>query len=197
MIIFNYIPFVGFLFIVLSLIIKIWRIKKKSIILNSGKGKNKQFYFFFFGIIFLLWLVEIIHPVFFNSYSILPEIALKIWIDSKLLQIIGSLIILLSLVLWIITLFHFKTSLRFDLDENNSGTLVTTGIFALSRNPFFLSLNLYFTGIALINANLFFIAFAVLAIISIHFFILKEEKFLKKVYGEDYLNYSKKVRRYF
>ena len=197
MIIFNYIPFVGFLFIVLSLIIKIWRIKKKSIILNSGKGKNKQFYFFFFGIIFLLWLVEIIHPVFFNSYSILPEIALKIWIDSKLLQIIGSLIILLSLVLWIITLFHFKTSLRFDLDENNSGTLVTTGIFALSRNPFFLSLNLYFTGIALINANLFFIAFAVLAIINIHFIILKEEKFLRDVYGEDYLNYSKKVRRYF
>jgi protein-S-isoprenylcysteine O-methyltransferase Ste14 len=45
--------------------------------------------------------------------------------------------------------------------------------------------------------NFFFIGFAVLAIVSIHFFILKEEKFMGKIYGADYEKYLQKVRRYF
>jgi protein-S-isoprenylcysteine O-methyltransferase Ste14 len=39
--------------------------------------------------------------------------------------------------------------------------------------------------------------FAVSAFAGIHFSILKEEKFLQKVYGEEYADYAAKVRRYF
>ena len=172
--------------------------KKNGIVINSRFRKNKRFYLYLlFGIIFLLWFFEIAKPAFFKTYSILPEFASVKLIDSNLIKIIGSLLILNSLVLWIITLFHFKGSLRFGLDENNSGKLITTGVFTISRNPFFLSIDIFFIGITLIIPNLFFIVFTMLAIVSIHFFILKEEKFLRDVYGEDYLNYSKKVRRYF
>jgi len=87
--------------------------------------------------------------------------------------------------------------LRFGLNENNRGKLINTGIFSVSRNPFFFSIILCFVGTALIFMNWFFIGFAVLAIVSIHFFILKEEKFMRQHYGESYREYRKKVRRYF
>jgi protein-S-isoprenylcysteine O-methyltransferase Ste14 len=40
-------------------------------------------------------------------------------------------------------------------------------------------------------------AISLLTLVSIHLFILKEERFMHKNYGEEYKNYSKKVRRYF
>jgi protein-S-isoprenylcysteine O-methyltransferase Ste14 len=94
-------------------------------------------------------------------------------------------------------MFHFKTSIRFGLNDKNKGKLITSGVFAYSRNPFFLSLDLYFLGISLMLPNLFFIGFAVLTVISIHFFILKEEKFMLKAYGIEYKKYVSKVGRYF
>ena len=107
------------------------------------------------------------------------------------------MVISISLVLFALTLSHFKNSLRFGIDEKNKGELITKGVFSLSRNPFFLSIDIYFAGIALLLPNLFFIGFSVLAIVSIHFFILKEEKFMQSMYGKEYASYAKNVRRYF
>jgi protein-S-isoprenylcysteine O-methyltransferase Ste14 len=97
----------------------------------------------------------------------------------------------------VLTLLHFRFSLRFGLDDKNQGELVTRGVFSQSRNPFFLSINLFFVGLALFHTSVFFIVMALLTLISIHFFILKEEKFLRKHYGEAYQKYREKVGRYF
>jgi protein-S-isoprenylcysteine O-methyltransferase Ste14 len=83
------------------------------------------------------------------------------------------------------------------MNSKNLGELITTGVFSISRNPFFVSIIIYFTGISLFYPNPFFIAYTVLTIVSIHFFILKEEEFLQKYYGKEYENYTNNVRRYF
>jgi len=88
-------------------------------------------------------------------------------------------------------------SLRFGLDPNNLGELVTSGIFAFSRNPFFVSILFQFSGIALVYPTPYFVGIAVLSIIFIHIFILKEERFMLDNYGQEYKAYRKKVRRYF
>ena len=196
----NWLPILSFLVLAGILMTRILILKKKGIQVSSKGGeKNKTTRFLLpvFGLIFLIWLFEMLKPAFHISFSILPEILTNRLLENMFLKISGAIIILLSIVLWTITLMHFKTSLRFGLNENNQGRLVTTGMFSRSRNPFFLSLDLYFPGIALILPSLFFIGFTVLAIISIHFFILKEERFMKKVYGEEFEKYEKKVRRYF
>ena len=199
--VFNAIPLTGFLFILVFLIIRIGFLKRKGIVVSKDSEKSKKsstlLLYPGFAIILLVWLFEIIQPVFQLSFSVLPEVLSRQLSESVLLKFTGVILILLSLVLWTITLLHFKNSLRFGLDENNQDELITTGIFSLTRNPFFLSLDLYFVGVALILPSLFFISFAVLAIINIHFFILKEEKFLWKVYGDEYQKYMKRVRRYF
>lgn len=198
--VFNAIPLTDFLFILVFLIIRIGFLKRKGIVVSKGPGKSKKSIWLLypvFGILMLVWLFEIIKPVFQLSFSVLPEALSNQLSESIVFKIAGATLILLSLVLWTITLLHFKTSLRFGLNENNPGELITNGIFSRSRNPFFLSLDLYFIGVTLISPSLFFIGFSFLAIVSIHFFMVKEERFLQKVYGEEYENYKKKVRRYF
>ncbi len=150
-----------------------------------------------FGITLVIWLFEIVKPVFQISFSVIPELFSKWLIQSNSLKISGAAFIIFSLILLSITMFHFKSSLRFGLDKNNAGRLITTGIFSFSRNPFFLSIELYFLGVLFILPNLFFLVFTILAILSIHIFILIEEKFLQKVYREEYQKYTEKVRRYF
>ncbi len=196
---FNVIPFWSFWILAGVIAGQILMLKKKGIQVSSKAGKKNKinkFLFLVFGLVFLMWLFEITKPVFHFSFSILPESFTRYLSECIILKIAGTLFIVFSLVILGITLVHFDTSLRFGLDENNTGKLIITGIFSVSRNPFFLSLLFYFFGVVLIFFNLFFITFSLFAIIGIHLFILKEEKFLREVYGEEYISYMKGTRRY-
>ena len=196
---FNFFPLVGFLGILILIFWRVLFLKKAGIRVSSkSRKKNKVNLFLFpvFGIIFLTWLFEIAKPAFYCSFSFLPEFLTKCFFESIFLKVTGAVFIVISLILLLTTLIHFQTSLRFGLDENNQGKMVASGIFSFSRNPFFLSLDVYFFGIALIFPNLFFIGFAIFAFTGIHFFILKEEKFLRKVYGKEYDEYAEKAGRY-
>lgn len=193
-------PIVGFLVLIFLVLGRVIYLKRKGIIVSSDStetSKTKVLINAFFLAILLLWLFELARPVLVPSFSILPANITKLLVDSFFMKIAGFSLIAFALVILWATLLHFKNSLRFGLDKNNRGELVTTGIFSVSRNPFFLSLDLYFLGVAILLPSIFLIGFSVLAIVSIHFFILKEEKFMGKIYGEEYEIYRGRVRRYF
>ncbi len=197
---FEFFPIASFLILIVLISVKIFLLKRKGVSVNQGVTNGKESfrnYYFIFLLIIFLWLFETTKPVFQISISLLPNTITTIIFNSLFLKISGALVLILALVLLTVTLIHFKTSLRFGLNDKQPGKLITTGIFSISRNPFFLSLNLYFVGIALLLPSVFFIGFSVLVVISIHFFILKEEKFMRKVYGVEYENYKQQVRRYF
>ena len=189
---------VSFFILILMIFLSIRKLRQKGISATSGAGKssNSPFIYLIFGSVLLVWIFEVLKTAFQIQLSFLPDKFTEMLFDSVSLQISGIVIVIFSILSLKITLIGFGESLRFGLDKNNKGKLVTKGIFSVSRNPFFLSLDLYFSGIALIFPNIFFIGFAILTIVSIHLFILKEEKFLHRVYGEEYENYSKKVKRY-
>lgn len=191
-------PAAGFVLLVILIFFKTFELKKTGVRISAAGTRNPvniKWFYPVFAVFFLLFLTEIFNPLY--GFSLLPEVLKNLLFDSVLISFTGVLVIFLSVFLMKTTLKHFGNSIRFGMNENNTGKLVTTGIFARSRNPFFLSLLLFFTGTALIFPNLFFLFFAVSAFAGIHFSILKEEKFLLKVYGNEYLTYQQKVRRYF
>ena len=195
----DFFPFVSFLILITLISGRVVFLKRKGVNVSPDSGKKNRSEFFLYSaflLILLLWLFELTKPVFQISVSVLPEVLTKPFIEPDLITFAGVLLTGFALVLLALTLLHFKNSLRFGMDEKTPGKLITSGIFAHSRNPFFLSLDLYFIGIAFLQPNLFFIGFAVLAFVGIHFFILKEEKFMTKVYREEYEKYRQKVRRY-
>ena len=103
---------------------------------------------------------------------------------------------LFGLSIFCLALISFGNSWRVGVDKQNSGKLVTNGIFSISRNPVFVFMDIYFLGVWLIYSNIFFLIALILVITGIHFQILQEEKFLLKQYGKEYKDYQRKVRRY-
>jgi len=194
------VPIISFVLLLVLIITRIAKFKSRGIKVSSKTKKNesqKLILKLIFVLVIALYIIEIFRPAFQFSFCILPSWFISSFTDTIFMQMVGAFLQLFALVIIFLTLLHFEDSFRFGMDSNNRGRLITNGVFSISRNPFFLSLLLYFTGNAFLILSPFFIAFGLSSFISIHLFILKEEKFMKENYGEEYLEYSSRVRRYF
>jgi len=109
---------------------------------------------------------------------------------------VGVVLCTISCVGFFLTLSGFGDSFRVGIDERKPGKLVTSGMFAISRNPIYVCFLLFFSGLFFIHHNIIIAAAVVIFAIVIHRQVLREEKFLAQHYGEEYEDYCKKVRRY-
>lgn len=76
-------------------------------------------------------------------------------------------------------------------------TIVTSGPFRISRNPLYLALNLLFLGLTLaINSYWGLVALVLLLPLMHYGVVLREERYLERKFGESYLHYRGRVRRY-
>ena len=142
-------------------------------------------------IIYLLTLFQILFPAIH-----LPVGGLSIF-DSLFIKYLGFIFLLLALIIGLAALFEMKNSWRVGIVYEHKTDLVTTGIYALSRNPYFLSYDLLFLGILLIFPSFLLLFLVVSLAVVFHLMIVEEERYLARTQGESYLNYRKKVGRYF
>ena len=83
------------------------------------------------------------------------------------------------------------------LRPNKTSSLVKSGIYEYTRNPMYLGLLLMLFSIALFLKN--FISFLIIPLFVIFINknqILPEEQILENIFGEEYRNYIKKVKRW-
>lgn len=83
-----------------------------------------------------------------------------------------------------------------DVDLERPSTLVRTGPYALSRNPMYVGWTLLYLGGALLTRNAWMVASLPVVAGLIHRDVLREERTLEEVFGENYVRYRKRVRRY-
>jgi len=126
-----------------------------------------------------------------------PKILIQNFVENKILNICAIVICTISLIWFAVTLKIFGKSFRVGIDENTKDKLITNGTFSISRNPIYLAFITFFTGIFLAYPNIITLLFIILISLTIHRQILREEKFLKNHYGNEYEEYCGKVRRYF
>jgi len=149
-----------------------------------------------FLIFFPLWLLEIaIHSLHLNL-QFLPEALVNPLFKNQALGFAGAAFILMSLLVFSLALISFKSSWRVGIDTVSPGGLITTGIFSVSRNPIFLSMDLYFLGTFFVFTNLFFLLSFVGMAFGFHVQIRQEEAFLSKKHGAGYCAYMTQVSRY-
>ena len=101
----------------------------------------------------------------------------------------GLLILLLSLV-------SFGRSFRVGIDADDPDQLVTTGVFAFSRNPLYVGFALVLIGELLVFPNWIPLAYLVVGFWLFHRQVLREEEFMRQHYGQEYAEYRRRVRRY-
>jgi protein-S-isoprenylcysteine O-methyltransferase Ste14 len=75
--------------------------------------------------------------------------------------------------------------------------IVTSGIYGISRNPIYVGFTLLYLGAALLLNSLWTVLFLAPVLFVMHVgVIFREEEYLKNKFGEEYLNYQKRVRRW-
>ena len=110
--------------------------------------------------------------------------------------IAGIALLIFSLIISAATLVDLGDSWRVGVLGDQATELVTSGIYRLTRNPYFISYLLMFVGYTVILQNLLLLSLTVIAIFFVHFMILKEEKYLFTVHPKKFSEYKNNVPRY-
>ncbi len=93
--------------------------------------------------------------------------------------------------------FHRANTTVHPVKVEDASTVVQTGIFAYTRNPMYLALFVLLFGFAYWHQNLLALVFSFLFIPYMNRFqILPEERALEKLFGNEYIVYKQKVRRW-
>ena len=111
-------------------------------------------------------------------------------------HIIGFVLLFLGDLVFLSAVITMRNNWRAGYSYEQDTKLVTGGIYKISRNPAFVAFDLLYLGCALAYPNIINLIFTVAVIILLHVQILGEEKFLEDKFGEKYLEYKRKVRRY-
>jgi protein-S-isoprenylcysteine O-methyltransferase Ste14 len=102
----------------------------------------------------------------------------------------GGLLVMLA------SLISFGRSFRVGIDVDRPDKLVTTGLFAFSRNPIYVALFFVLVGQFLVFPNWVPLVYLFAGIWLFHRQVLREEEFMRRQYGDAYTAYCRRVRRY-
>lgn len=162
--------------------------KKKGITTHQiGKRKEKK-----------LHTVEALMSV--ATFSVVIIQLLSIFFDWNIMpsgaRFTGFCIAGIGDIFFLISVTYMKDSWRAGIPEKDKTKLVTDGIYKFSRNPAFVGFDFMYIGILLMFFNIGTLLFSLFSIMMLHLQILQEEKYMAKTFGEEYLEYKKKVFRY-
>ena len=131
-------------------------------------------------------LMSVLFPALIWSFPAFPTMVE----DGLILSAAGVTFFIAAVV-------TMKSNWRAGFSDDQKTSLVTGGIYKISRNPAFVGFDLLYIGCALCFPNVVNIAATLLVIVLFHLQILGEEKFLAAAFGAEYMVYRKKVFRYF
>jgi len=105
--------------------------------------------------------------------------------------ILGMIFIGLGITLW--CLANFKSKIDVNIKSNS---LVTSGVYGMVRNPIYAGIAIALTGILLLFNNLWLLVLPVIFWLWMTVILkMTEEKWLLDLYGQEYVEYCKRVNR--
>lgn len=124
-------------------------------------------------------------PLAAASLAVAPRLAL-----AALAAALGALILGAGIRQFLRRGTNFRT-------DRPSTAVITDGLYRYSRNPLYIGLSLIYAGIALAVGSVWILVLlaAVLAVVR-YGVIAREERYLERKFGEEYLSYKRRVRRW-
>ena len=118
-------------------------------------------------------------------------------LGGSALDLLGGLCVGAGLVLMLLAVVEMRKCRTTIIPHMEAAHLVTTGIFARSRNPIYLGDAFVLAGLALCwTAPVAILLVPVFAGIITRRFILPEEERLRRKFGTDFVCYCEKARRW-
>src|SRR5258706_5535489 len=138
-------------------------------------------------------------PLFYVlTFLVAVFVQKKIPIDDSLFhlqitKITGILFLVISLFFLITSLIKFFQSKNTLILIRPASSLQTNGIYGVSRNPMYAGLAIVYLGLTCFIGNWWnIILFPLLVLIIQEYIIKREEKYLKRAFGDEYLEYKQR-----
>jgi protein-S-isoprenylcysteine O-methyltransferase Ste14 len=142
----------------------------------------------------LIFVVAIVAALLMGSFYSLPWLPVTI---SDGLFAVGIMMVVGGFAFDIYSLRTLKKHKTTISPIKGAKNLVTSGPFALSRNPIYLGNTVITLGLGIATANPWFFIFAIIGAMAVNYLqILPEEKHLAHRFGKQWRVYAKKVRRW-
>lgn len=177
------------IFILIGLVLfRSFQLRKLGIKAMRFGEKDKKDFLIPPFVLFYLYLIV-------ASSTNLPKVGIEIF-NNEVIGWVGVLLCILGVILFSYALISFGKSFRVGIDDEHPGELITNGAFSISRNPIYTAFGLIMAGIFLVTPNWIFLIYLVVGVWLFKRQIQREEESLTKTYGDKYMEYCKKVRRF-
>lgn len=114
---------------------------------------------------------------------------------TKEIRILGIIVGIIAIIFFAMATITMKTSWRVGIPEEKT-SLVTNGIYKISRNPAFVGFDLLYISVCLIFFNIPLLLASIWASVMLHLQILQEERHMSNMFGKEYEEYMKHTGRY-
>lgn len=108
----------------------------------------------------------------------------------------GAALVVVAIALFIASVGKFRAAGTAVPANQPTTAIVRSGPYHFSRNPIYLAFSLLQLGIAIWVNSLWLLATLVAAVALIHVVIGREERYLERKFGAEYLAYKASVRRW-
>ena len=104
---------------------------------------------------------------------------------------------MIALILITLAFNEFKEKNEATNPTTSSETILSKGIYKITRNPIYLGFLFFQLGVGMALHHVHISIFTILTFVVFNSFIIKpEENYLEKKFKGNYLNYKKRVRRW-
>ena len=119
------------------------------------------------------------------------------WLPKGVFRLIGNCFIGLSIVLAILSRIQLRRAGTSQRPGTSATCLVTSGPYAISRNPIYLAWAIFQLGLGIWLQNLWIVILLPPAILVVNMLgIIPEEQVLQEKFGQSYQEYRDRVRRW-
>jgi len=109
---------------------------------------------------------------------------------------LGASLVVIAIALFVASVGKFRAAGTAVPANKPTTAIVRTGPYRFSRNPIYLAFSLLQLGIAIWVNSLWLLATLAVALALIHVVIAREERYLERKFGTEYLAYKAAVRRW-
>ena len=139
-------------------------------------------YALFFGISLLIQKQVPIDKAFFNTNAS---------------SVIGFLLLAVCLVFDLPSLIQFFKTKNTLITIKSANSLQTNGLYSISRNPMYTGLLCLYSSLAILVGNWWTVLFIPFVFIIIQVYVIRrEENYLTRRFGQQFIDYKKQVRRW-
>jgi protein-S-isoprenylcysteine O-methyltransferase Ste14 len=190
-----YLPLYVLLYFLIIFVIPTVRVYRQTGVNPVRFGKSDNAHDYIGGVMKIILALMVLAVGFYTAGDMYRYLCPMDYLHLNWLKYAGLVLIHVSLI-WIMTAqYQMKQSWRIGIDEAHKTSLVTEGLFSISRNPIFLGMILTTLGIFLLIPNAITLLVAVMTYFVIQIQIRLEEEYLLKQHGELYARYKNSVGR--